>query len=249
MAKIALTTPDATFTHQAELLAKQINIPFAPVPDNQFDHLLVLTPDRLSLIQPHLKKQKPFYLDFTAGKLHYRGKQAGLRKEALARALGTKPQNHPKIVDATAGLGRDSFILATLGFHVTLVERSPILHALLDDALKRAQQDPATAEIISRMHLVRADAIDYLSTQTADIVYLDPMFPAKQKSAAVKKDMAILQELLGKDTDADKLFKVAFSCASSRVVVKRSRLAPNISELNPSFSITGSSSRFDIYLT
>ncbi|MFZ2314218.1 MAG: class I SAM-dependent methyltransferase [Gammaproteobacteria bacterium] len=249
MAKIALTTSYTNLTTQAELLAKQINIPFVPIEDGQFDYLLVLTPDYLGLIQPHLKKQTPFYLDFLSDKLQYRSKQAGFRKESLARAIGAKPQDQLRIIDATAGLGRDSFILAALGFEVTLVERSPILYALLQDALKRASLDTEMGPIFARMHLIHANAIEYLASQEADIIYLDPMFPSKQKSAAVKKEMAILQELLGKDPDADQLFKVAFSCARKRVVVKRSRLAPNISELNPSFSMTGKSSRFDIYLT
>lgn len=249
MANIALTTSDVTLMRQAELLAKQINIPFIETEDSQFDYLLTLTPDYLGLIQPQLKKQKPFYLDFLSGKLQYRSKQAGLRKESLARAIGAKPQDQLRIIDATAGLGRDSFILATLGFEITLIERSPILYALLQDAFKRASTDTDIAPIIARMHLIHANAIDYLAAEKADIVYLDPMFPTKQKSAAVKKEMVILQELLGKDPDADQLFKVAFSCACKRVVVKRSRLAPNISELDPSFSMTGKSSRFDIYLT
>jgi 16S rRNA (guanine1516-N2)-methyltransferase len=187
----------------------------------------------------------PFILDFTRGKIAYRAQHASLRNEPLARALGCKPQTQPFIVDATAGLGRDSFILATLGFNVTLLERSPVLYALLQDALTRANTLPAC----QRLHLIQADAIEWLQTLTAppQAVYLDPMFPQRHKSASSKKEMVILQDLLGKAVDDDILFSVAFACAAQRVVVKRPRLAVNIANKVPTFSITGRSSRFDVY--
>jgi 16S rRNA (guanine1516-N2)-methyltransferase len=190
------------------------------------------------------------HIDFLSGKMRYRAQHAGLRSELIARAMGSRPQDHPSIIDATAGLGRDSFILATLGFEITLLERSEVLYHLLDEALKRAQ--PALPEIIARMQLIHADAIQWLKAlpeaKRPDIIYLDPMFPERKKSASVKKEMAIMQELLGKDTDHALLFTTALACAKRRVVVKRPRLAPKIAEKAVNFSLSGKTSRFDIYL-
>jgi 16S rRNA (guanine1516-N2)-methyltransferase len=163
--------------------------------------------------------------------------------------MGLKSHSTPKILDATAGLGRDSFILASLGFEITLLERSPIIHALLEDGIKRAGADAETAPIVERMHLIQTDAIHWMQTHAPfDIIYLDPMFPERNKSALVKKEMRIFQDVIGDDADANALLTAALACATKRVVVKRPRLAAYLAELTPSFSQTGSSSRFDIYL-
>lgn len=211
------------------------------------DFTLVQTPNGLALCLPETKS-KPFMIDFTEGAWIYRLQQASLRKEAIARAMGSHPNKHPRIIDATAGLGRDSFLLAALGFHVTLLERSPIVHALLADALERARAHEKLAPIVNRMQLHCVDACDYLSRHQCDIVYLDPMFPSRDKSALVKKEMVILQTLLGKDPDTDALFATALTCATQRIVVKRPRLAAGLTGIEPSYSLTGKSSRFDVYL-
>jgi 16S rRNA (guanine1516-N2)-methyltransferase len=194
-------------------------------------------------------------IDFTSGSMRYRVKHASLKKELLAKALGVKPRDNPVIIDATAGLGRDSFILASLGFKVTMLERSPVLFNLLTDALKRAAQDPVMAPVIARLTLVQADAISWLSSPTfkqayhPDVIYLDPMFPERQKSASSKKEMVFLQELLGTDKDTEELFKAAFACGTPRIVVKRPRLAESIASwIKPNFSLEGKSSRFDVYI-
>jgi 16S rRNA (guanine1516-N2)-methyltransferase len=215
-------------------------------------YTLLVTPDYVGLQDRTDPKSKPFYIDFLSGGIRYRGEKAGLRNELLARAMGMKPKDNPRIIDATAGLGRDSFILATLGFTLTLLERSPILYALLQDALNRAKRDPETATTISRMQLIEANAIDWLAAlpipDRPHIIYLDPMFPERKKSASVKKEMAILHNVLGTDLDCAALLTVALTCATKRVVVKRPRLAPTINDQKPSFSLTGKHSRFDIYL-
>jgi 16S rRNA (guanine1516-N2)-methyltransferase len=206
---------------------------------------------RLNLISPDDPDFTPFHIDFLSGKMLYRSRQASIKKEMLARALGKKPKDHPYIVDATAGLGRDSFILASLGFNVTMLERSPILFALLEDALQRACHDNLTAESAARLNLIQADAKDWLTQLPAgkrpDIVYLDPMFPEREKSASVKKEMVILQQLLGNEADAAELLTIALSCSNQRVVVKRPRLAPALSRREATFTLIGKSSRFDVY--
>ncbi len=244
---IAVTTTHPHLHQQAKELASELGLDF--VINTQASHylyLLALTPEYLAVISKG--KTSPFYIDFLSNKMLTRSDQAGFRSELIARAMGLKPRENPVIVDATAGLGRDSFVLATLGYQITMLERSPILNALLRDALIRAQKITKSAAIVSNMHLVHTNAIDWLPKHKADIVYLDPMFPERKKSASVKKEMVIMQELLGKDEDVDLLFEAALTCAKRRVVVKRPRLAANIVERAPNFSITGKSSRFDIYL-
>lgn len=251
---LAVMSTTAEKQQTAQMLANELALDYIPQDTiHKYDYVLVFTPNYLGLQKTSESKFAPFYIDFIGGKIQYRSQAANLRNELLARAMGQTPATHPRIVDVTAGLGRDSFILATLGFEITLLERSPIIYALLRDALNRARMIEAFAPIIARMQLIQSDAIHWLAQQTLfdrpDVIYLDPMFPIRKKSASVKKEMVILQELLGKDEDSETLFRQALACAGKRVVVKRPRLAVNITETDkPNFSLTGKSSRFDIYL-
>lgn len=201
---------------------------------------------KLSLICDDDKNFKPFFIDFTAGKSHHRRVFRG--KELVVKAVGFKAENPPTIIDATAGLGRDAFVLASVGCEVTLIERSPILHALLADALERAMKAPELESIVARMHLLEGDAAKVWPSLSADCVYLDPMYPHRTKSALVKKELRILRDLVGDDPDADSLWEFAMNSASKRIVVKRPRLGNVLAEKKPNFSYNGKSSRFDIYI-
>lgn len=251
--QIAISCMSTEKLNSALALANQLNLNFIPHPESvaatAYTYLLLFTTHHLCLYKTGDNATKPFYIDFLSSKMLYRIKHAGLRKEALARAMGMHPREHPIIIDGTAGLGRDSFILAALGFEVTLLERSPIIYALLSDAFTRAKVNPQTTSIMERMHLIHTDSVFWLQDKQCDIVYLDPMFPQRQKSASVKKEMVILQDLLEKDLNHETLFNLALSCATHRVVVKRPRLAENITNCTPNFSLLGKKSRFDIYLT
>jgi len=246
---IAVTSSKTDLEKDAQSLANELDLPFTLDPA-QYDFILQLTPKHLGLLKTG-KKMLPLFVDFLSGKLSYRREHASLRNESLARALGLNHRTSPLIVDATAGLGRDSFILASLGFEIQLLERSPIIHALLEDGMNRARLNAHVAPIINRMHLTQTDAKIWLenSIDQPDIVYLDPMFPDRQKTALVKKEMQFFQDVLGHDLDAEELLSAALACAHKRVVVKRPRLADPINGPTPSFSMKGSSSRFDIYLT
>lgn len=242
---VASASPDAS--DRASSLAERLQLPFVTNLNLlDYTYILLCATDRISIYPTGSKRIQPFYIDFLAGKMRYRSQQAGLRNELIARAIGCKPTEQPTIIDATAGLGRDSFILASLGFNVTLLERSPVLHALLEDALRRSSHEPFS----QRMQLLLTDAITWLpAAPPVDVIYLDPMFPSRQKSASVKKDMLLLQALLGKDEDATQLFEIALHRAKKRVVVKRPKLADNIADREPNYTLSGKSSRFDIYLT
>jgi len=255
MPEIAVSFLNHQVADKAKQLAKDLQLDFLGDPYTEaaahYDFLLVLTPSHLGIIKPG-DKHPPFFIDFLSGPLAYRAEKASLRKETVGRAMGCHPRENPVIIDTTAGLGRDSYILATLGFQPIMLERSALLYVLLKDAMQRAAASPQTAAVIERMHLIQADAIDWLNHRAyprqPDIIYLDPMFPERKKSASVKKEMVILQEILGKDEDCARLLQTALQHAKKRVVVKRPRTAANIGDLAPNFEITGKSSRFDIYL-
>ena len=201
--------------------------------------------ERLSLHFPQ-QQQGDVFVDFVGGAMQYRVKHGGGFGQAVAKACGLSPSVLPKVLDMTAGLGRDGFVLASLGSEVTLVERQPIVHALLADGLKRASVSEDAQAIAQRLSLVKADASE-LALQPFEVVYLDPMFPERKKSAAVKKEMTAFHQLVGTDDDADMLLTKALELASHRVVVKRPKGAPFLANRKPSQSLTGKSGRFDIY--
>ena len=143
------------------------------------DHLLVLTAERLELRTLGPKAPGPVYADFIGGKVGYRHRHGGGRGQPIARAVGLKKGANPSVLDATAGLGRDAFVLASLGCEVTLIERSPIVAALLGDALARAELHAESAEVTARMRLIEGDAIKEMAALAGryDVVHLDPMYP------------------------------------------------------------------------
>ncbi|HEY6530357.1 MAG TPA: class I SAM-dependent methyltransferase [Cellvibrionaceae bacterium] len=197
---------------------------------------------------------KPLKLDFTAGGAAHRRKFGGGQGQMIAKAVGLIGKLAPHVFDATAGLGGDSFVLACLGCKVTLMERSPVAYVLLADALIRArlyaeQFDAELLEIVRRIELIPGNSIEYLQSYAGfyPVVYLDPMFPERQKTAAVKKEMQLFHTLIGKDDDSAELFTQALKKAWCRVVVKRPRLAPALSDARVNLTLEGKSCRFDIY--
>ncbi len=248
---IAIFTESPIQNPKAQELAIQLHLPIVSENATHYDYLLVVTQDYIGLKKTN-SKSKPLCIDFLSEKMRQRLKKATVRKEMLARALGLKSTVSKYVVDATTGLGRDSLILAALGCKVTALERAPIIYTLIEDGIQRAAKISEYAVIMQRLCLINADSIQWLSAlnikQQPEIVYLDPMFPERQKSALSKQDMRIFHEVVGDDLDASALLKAALACATERVVVKRPRLAPPIANLKPAFSMEGSSNRFDIYL-
>ncbi|MFC1844749.1 class I SAM-dependent methyltransferase [Thermodesulfobacteriota bacterium] len=236
----------------AQKLAKELKIPLTLKESKEFQFLLVCSADGLALKQTEKKGPGPVTVNFTEPTMEYRLKHGGGRTQALARAIGLKKGWQPSVIDATAGLGRDGFIMAHLGCHVHMLERSPILAVMLEDGLERAKQAAQTAEIVSRIKLTQTDSKEFLQKlkqqDRPDVIYLDPMFPERTKSSLVKKEMRILRGLAGDDLDAEKLLDIALGCAGNRVVVKRPRLAPLLGDIAPSHAIKGKTSRFDVYL-
>jgi 16S rRNA (guanine1516-N2)-methyltransferase len=252
-------------SEQSQLLAKKLALQVHVIPANKKKHAfnqaqwqLVFTSRGLALCVSSEPTWSDILIDFAATNLQYRQQHGGGRNEAIAKAIGIKGKQSVNVLDCTAGMGTDSFIMASVGAQVTLVERSPIIGALLDNALMRGLQadDPVCIKVCERMALIQQDAITYLSDNSAvtaqiDVVYLDPMFPHKKKSALVKKEMRAFQMLLGPDQDSELLLSAAINFAPKRIVVKRPASAPpleNTKGLVPSMAIGSKKHRFDVYL-
>src|SRR5262245_15511678 len=194
---------------------------------------------------------EPPRFDFAGGAVGYRFRRGGERGHPLVRAAGIKKDRLPSIVDATAGLGRDAFLLASAGAVVTLIERSGEVHALLRDALARAPgASPVLAEVVGRMTLIHGDAKDLLPELEPDVVIVDPMHPPRRNTALVKKEMRQLSAMVGADEDADELMRVALASARERVVLKWPlRAAPLLDAPKPSHQFAGKTVRYEVFMT
>lgn len=224
--------------------------------------------NRLCLGLPDNPEAGTLCVDFLAPAVLHRIGQR-LCSESIVRAMGPRPVNagtHPMstggqfincsthLIDATAGLGLDAFILACAGWQVTMVEQSPLVHALLADGITRGLVNADTSgqsmvlSALKRMHLMpAADSAEMLlHLPDAAVIYLDPMFPDREKSARVKKNRYLLQHLHGDEARGEHLLALALTLAR-KVVVKRPQHAPPLDQIKPSGSIRGKSARFDIY--
>lgn len=260
--------------HQALSLSRDLSLPYLgvvrPKDVRNASALLFLDESGLCLQVAGKGAPGPVRAEFVTGKMGYRREHGGGSGQLVARAVGlqkTKAGLH--VLDATAGLGQDAFVLASLGCRVSLFERNPVIHALLADGLARAALNMDCAPIIARMTLQPGSSIDWLRNAAesaieiaiesaaddtssdkqaaADVVYLDPMFPHREKSALVKKEMQVFRTVVGDDDDSEVLLEAALAAARYRVVVKRPRKAMAISGPEPGARVEGKSSRYDIY--
>lgn len=205
----------------------------------------------LGLVDAGEPKTAPVRVDFSAGAIQRRSRDS-LRGQNLLRAIG----NCEAVLDATAGLGRDAFLMASAGKRVRMLECHPVVHALLADGLRRAGEDPDLAPTIAGMTLEKADFLGWKANGRFDAVYLDPMFPKPEKRARGKKEMAFLQRLVNqaessrgsRDSAASELLPRALGLARGRVVVKRPSREGWMNDCKPDFSYRGRLSRFDVYL-
>lgn len=259
-------------------LAGQLGFPLAaagtdPVTCQDFDVLLVVSGVVLALQQtgrlafgsmagvrkkpgrglPGGSLPGPVIVDFGSDIMRHRRRSG--HNELLGRAVGVSGRRHLHVLDTTAGLGRDSFVLADMGCSVTLCEREPVIAAMLKQGLQvaLASGDDWLVRVVQSMSLFAGDARTLVPQQlgSPDVIYLDPMFPLRGKSAAVKKEMALFHVLLDSGVtqrDADELLLWAIAQDVARVVVKRPSRAPFLAERKPSHSVTGKAVRFDVYV-
>ena len=236
---------------QAARLAKDLGISSPPDREPP-DLVLHLTEHHLELLCPgNPELTGAVLVEFVNGAAGYRRRHGG--HEMLLRAVGHKSGRPLSVLDATGGLGRDAFILASHGCTVRIVERHPVIAALLADGLRRALQHPETQRAAARITLTSKDSRQVLAElalekQEVDVVYLDPMFPQRSKSAKVKKELQMLQMLAGAEEDNGELLAAALRTAAPRVVVKRPKGAPSLPGPPPSHNHTGTTTRFDVYI-
>lgn len=220
---------------RAKTLSEQLNLPI----NNQAPRRLIVAADKLMLkIEPFL----PLYADFNIQT--WQGRRDAGKQQGLVRAV--KPRPGMKIIDATAGWGRDAAVLASFGAKVLLLERNPVMAALLADAL--ARQDDRSKAVL-KISLLCVDAIDYLAALPAvdcpEIIYLDPMHPLRQKDALVKRELQALQQLIGPSLDIASLLTVAKQKATRQAVMKWPQRLDPIEK--PTRTVYGKTVRFDIY--
>ena len=250
---ISIIPSHNSLAQQAKILSQTWGINYAvslsAISSDTF--FLQLTPERLQLVPSDKNLCGPIYVDFISGQVDHRRHYGGGKGQTIAKAVGLNKMDNPLILDATAGMGKDAFIFASLGARVILLERSPVSAALLSDGLERALNNKNTVDIIKRMSLIFGDAHQLNQTiqldDIPDVIYLDPMFPHRKQSALVKKEMLAFQQLIGGDTDSDDLLDICRKIAKKRVVVKRPIKAPYLNDSKPSYTMKMKKHRFDIY--
>lgn len=164
------------------------------------------------------------------------------RRQLIARAVGLHRQRDLRVLDATAGFGRDAMLLAALGAEVDCCERHPAVYESLREAVAHLPDDVA-----ARMRCHPIDARTLFAEARWDVVFLDPMYTPTKKQALPRAAAQALRDLVGEDTDADALLAPARAVALRRVVVKRALRAPPLAGSRPMQSLRGNSIRFDLY--
>ena len=239
----------------AEILAAELALDLLPPGTDPasvdvFEMLLQVSDAPLALRLTGPGAPGPVAADFGSGGMRHR--RRGGQNELLGRAVGVSRGRRPVILDATAGLGRDSFVLADLGCEVLLCERSTVLCALLESGMSAAAAsgDDWLQQVSRRMTLWRGDCRELPESRLGgiEVIYLDPMFPARDKSARVKKEMELLQQLLPPIDDAGLLLDWALALPVARVVVKRPSRAAELACRAPSHTISGKAVRYDVYV-
>jgi len=251
---IAVATADRFLESESRLLAQSLGLPFILLHEpikfiSNYDYLLLKNVDGVAIAKTGKAAPKPVYVDFTSGAVDHRRRFGGGKGQDIAKAVGLNKRSNLSVLDATAGLGRDAFVLACLGCSVSLCERVGFVRAMLEDGLYRGSFHNEVAGIVAKMSLLDGDIKGLDEGARFDVVYLDPMYPHMEKSsAAAKKEMAFFRELVGQDLDADDLLPHAMVLAEYRVVVKRPKGAPFLNDSEPTYQLEGKSGRFDIYV-
>lgn len=247
----AVVADQPEYLTRAKQLAQRLGLPHSST-GSGFSWLLRVTARRLELCQGQRGGFAPIYVDFSSGRYRYRSRHGGGTRQLIARAAGLK-HGQPTVLDLTAGFGQDAFVLADLGCSVRMLERNPIVAALLQDGLDRAAQDPELSHwLADRLRLRCGDGRRWNEywADGAEVVYLDPMYPHRPGAALAGKTAQVLRQLAGPDDlhDAAELLPAALAAAARRVVVKRPKSAPWLADHKPSLQLSAGATRYDVYL-
>lgn len=248
LSKVKLFLEDQSQLLRAQSLSDELGLKLIfKADDNSF--CLTIGKMSLFLLAPKKMNLSPLQISFNEGKLKHRLKSGIGIKQNIAKAIGVKHDFKPKILDVTAGMGADAFVLASLGCRVHMLERNPIIATLLEDGLARSVSDNKVGKIITQnMSLSRSDILKNRVDFQPDVVYLDPMFSNNSNRRLSGKNMQYFREIAGVDADADDLLEVALSLSAKRIVVKRSRKDDSLKGRKPSHQIKGRTTRYDVYM-
>lgn len=256
--KLALCLCDPSDKFEIKGLSDRLALPVftdsAELPAT-YTHVLWVTSSGLALGSREAKPAQATRVDFLDGTLQYRLRTSG-KRQGLGKAVGLDKAAGITVLDATAGLGRDALVLAHLGCTVTLLEKSPVVYALLEDGLARARVEgnEELQAVLNRMQLRQVDSREHFAAiargaePMPDVIYLDPMFPLRSKSASVKKDIALLHVLLGSEEEFPGLLEAARPCAKFRVAVKRPGNKSGGDLPAPTFTVPGKAAHFEVYV-
>ena len=228
--------------NMAIALAKRLNVSITDKPGEQLS--LVVDEQCISLQGYGLS----YYGDFE--QMLHRITQGRLQHEMLVRVAKSKEEGK-KAIDMTAGMGEDSLLLAAAGYEVTMYEQNPVVATLLKDALRRAKKHPVLCDIVGRMQLVEGNSIELLKgcLQQPDLIYLDPMFPARQKSGLIGKKLQLIQKLEQPCFQEEELLLAAQSLHPQKIIVKRPLKGTFLAGREPNYSIKGKAIRYDVFYT
>lgn len=235
-------------TEQAEKVASFLSAPITTNIDfNNFDLILDLEKDTTVHLNPKLDIGKKITVNFS----DYKKKIRLIKNSNLKKAIFGKALNNPLVIDATGGLGVDSVKLTMLGAKVVAFEENKILYSLLKNALENSsiKDKLAIYNVSSENVFKNKDNLKPLLSSHPDVIYLDPMFPSREKSSKVKKESQFLQKIVNQSSSAKELLESAFKTNVKRIVVKRPKDADPINaQSKPNFNVSGKSTRYDVYL-
>lgn len=224
----------------AEAISRRTN---APLCDQPGDALTILVDKNGVSLQGY---GLTFRGDFEETMLH-RITNGRLEHEMLVHVTRTKTPS-PKAIDATAGMGEDSILLAAAGYDVTLFEQNPVIAALLKDAIRRGKKNPALRPVLERMHLIEGNSIEHMNRMqdSPELIFLDPMFPSRQKSGLINKKLQLIQKLEHPCVEEEALLSAAMHLHPSKIVIKRPLKGANLAGVTPGYSVKGKAIRYDI---
>lgn len=222
----------------AEALARRVGAPLSDTPGKELT--LKIDAGGVALIGYGLT----FRGDFE--QMLHRITEGRLQHEMLVHVAKTKDEC-PKAIDATAGMGEDSLLLAACGYEVTLFEQNAVIAALLKDALRRAKKHSVLKPIVERMHLIEGNSIEWMARQidSVDLIYLDPMFPARQKSGLINKKLQLIQKLEQPCVEEELLLETAIQMHPKKIIIKRPLKGANLAGREPNYSVKGKAIRYD----
>ncbi|MBQ0000032.1 MAG: class I SAM-dependent methyltransferase [Clostridiales bacterium] len=225
----------------ATALAKRVGAPLSDKPGKELT--LLIDGNGVSLNGYGLT----FKGDFE--QMLHRLTEGRLQHEMISRVCKTK-ETGLKAIDATAGMGEDSILLAANGYDVTLHEQNPVIAALLKDALRRGKKHPVLKEIVERMHLVEGDSVELMPKRVdePELIFLDPMFPERQKSGLINKKLQLIQKLERPCTEESELFDAAIAAHPKKIIVKRPLKGPYLADREPTYTVKGKAIRYDVYI-